>query len=289
MSINKQLLNKIASILSVITAIILIAIKFFAYIMTGSVMILSSLADSFLDLTTSLVNFFAISYSSRKKDRYHKFGHNAVEDIAGLFQALFIGFSALFIVYKAIGNLMYKRALFCDNVCLIAILMSLILTICLVTFQKYVIQKTKSIIVEADSLHYTTDILMNAVFLISLVAINANPELYFLDPLIALLVAMYILKSSFNIGKKAFNNLMCREVDENTRKKIIQIINKHKNVKGYHDLKTRQMGNKIIIQFHIEIDKKISFKNAHHITHELETDFYKEFEDCEIIIHQDPV
>jgi cation diffusion facilitator family transporter len=289
MSINKQLLNKTASILSVITAIILIVIKFFAYIMTGSIMILSSLADSFLDLTTSLINFFAISYSSRKKDRYHKFGHDAVEDIAGLFQALLIGLSALFIMYKAIMNLIYERTIFCDSICLIVMFSSLILTLLLVSFQKYVIKKTKSIIIEVDSLHYTTDILMNIVFLISLVIINNNPELHFIDPLIALLVALYILKVSYGIGKKAFNNLMCREVNDKTKRKIIQIIHKHKNVKGYHDLKTRQMGNKIVIQCHIEIDKNLPFKKAHLITDELEADFHKEFKNCEILMHEDPV
>ena len=289
MKVSSEFLNKSASIFSVITAILLIAIKLFAYLLTGSVMILSSLADSFLDLTTSLVNFGAIIYSNQPRDRYHKFGHGAAEDIASFIQALLLGFSAIFIVYKSADSLIRGREIFCDTTCLTVMLASLGLTIILISYQKFVIKRTKSLVIEVDSLHYTTDILMNIVFLISLVAINHNPKLYFIDPIIALLVATYILKSSFKIGEKAFNNLMCREVNDKIRKQIIKIIKNHEGVKGYHDLRTRRMGSKIIIQCHVEIDKNLRLKEAHSISKKLEKEICEQFKNCDIIIHEDAV
>jgi len=282
-------LKQIASIASLLVAFLLVIIKFMAWFFTGSLIILSSMTDSLLDLLTSLINFLSIKYSNKPEDSDHKFGHTAIEDIAGFIQSIVIATSGIFIIFQATVNLIEKNKIQCDVGCVSVMVISLVLTIGLVSFQKYVIKKTRSLVVSADSLHYQTDILMNIVFIISLVLITRVESLYFLDPIMALLVAIYILKSSFGIGINAFNNLMGKEVDEETYNKIVDIITSQNNVKNYHDLKTRNMGSKTIIQVHIEIDKKLSFQNAHKIADNLEKKIKSKIEECEIIIHQDPV
>lgn len=283
------LLKKLSAIFSILVALTLVIIKFVAWFFTGSLIILSSMTDSFLDLTTSLINFFAIRYSAMPSDKNHKFGHTAVEDIAGLIQGGFIGFSGAFIIFKGIMSFIEKKQIICDSLCIGIMVASLLLTIALVIFQKYTVKRTKSLVIAADSLQYTTDILMNIVFIISLLLINYNETLYFLDPLMAILVALYILKSSYKIGKTAFDNLMGREVSDELLEQIVEIIKSEKNILGFHDLKTRKMGTKTIIQVHVEIGKKLTFEKAHKISHDLDKKFESEIEDCEITIHQDPV
>ena len=280
-------LNRKAIILPIIISALLIIFKIYGFSQTNSVSILASLLDSVMDVVISLINITAIIYATKPADDDHKFGHNAIEDIVGLIQATFIATSALFIIYKATSNFSHAQTISnnMDGIAVMAISTAALFLI--IAYQRITIKKTNSIIVKSDSLHYTSDILTNIVIIVSLI-ITTNPKLRLVDPILALLIASYIIYSAYEIGKKCFDNLMDKELEDKELKEIQQIIISLAGVKGYHKLKTRRSGNRIFIQTHIDIDKSLSFIQAHIITDKLEEDLLAKYQNSEIIIHSDP-
>jgi len=280
-------LNRKAIILPIIISALLIIFKIYGFSQTNSVSILASLLDSVMDVVISLINITAIIYATKPADDDHKFGHNAIEDIVGLIQATFIATSALFIIYKATSNFSHAQTISnnMDGIAVMAISTAALFLI--IAYQRITIKKTNSIIVKSDSLHYTSDILTNIVIIVSLI-ITTNPKLRLVDPILALLIASYIIYSAYEIGKKCFDNLMDKELEDKELKEIQQIITSLAGVKGYHKLKTRRSGNRIFIQTHIDIDKSLSFIQAHIITDKLEEDLLAKYQNSEIIIHSDP-
>ena len=154
-------LLKLASLASVLTASFLIVAKLAAWSVTGSVSLLASLVDSVMDSIASLINLFAIRYSLQPADEKHRFGHGKAEPLAGLAQAAFIAGSAVFLVFHAIDRLRFAQSLEQIGIGLWVMALAIVMTVGLLAIQRYVIKKTDSTAIRADSLHYTTDLLTN--------------------------------------------------------------------------------------------------------------------------------
>lgn len=284
---NNIQLNKKAILLPITISILLIILKTYGFNQTNSVSIFASLLDSIMDVTISIINMVAIIYAAKPADEDHKFGHNAIEDIVGIIQATFIATSALLIIYKAIFNIQTTQHIQNNINGIIIMSISTIALLGVIIYQRFVISKTNSTIVKSDNLHYTSDILTNITIIISLI-ITTHPNLKLVDPILALLISSYIIFSAYEIGKRCFDNLMDKELDEEEQTQIREIINNHQGIKGYHKLKTRRSGNRIFVQTHVEIDQNLTFKEAHKITDQLERKLLKTYQNSEIIIHSDP-
>ena len=271
-----------ARLVPLIISAILLVIKIYGFAVTGSLSILSSLLDSAMDLFMSSLNMVAIIYAAKPADDDHRFGHNSIEDIAGLIQASLIGASALFILYHAFDGFLNPKQI-SNNITGIWIMVtSLVATSVIVIYQKIIIRKTKSIVVEADVLHYLTDFLINGAIIISLI-LATNPSFQILDPILGALIAFYVINAALKIGKRSFDNLMDRELEETEKEKIKAVIDKNKDVKGYHELRTRRSGSRIFIQVHAELDKKLNLEKAHDIAEKLEEDIGKIWQEAEIM------
>ena len=157
----------------------------------------------------------------------------------------------------------------------------------IISNQKYVTRRTNSNIIKADLLHYFTDFLTNICAIIGII-IATYWNLPIFDSIAASVIAIYIIVNSVKMFKKAFNNLMDHELDEQDRQMIIDIIKSNKEVLGFHDLKTRYSGTKPFIQFHLELDENMTLKYAHVISHIIEKAILAKIPNAEIIIHQDP-
>ena len=180
-------LLRLATYASVVTAMTLIAAKFVAWLVTGSVSVLASLIDSLMDAAASLINLFAVRYSLMPADGEHRFGHGKAESLAGLAQATFIAGSAVFLILHATERLQHPRALQNVSVAISVMAFSVIATLVLVGIQRYVIQRTGSTAIRADSLHYMSDLLTNVSIIVALVlAVYGWPGL---DPVFAIGVA----------------------------------------------------------------------------------------------------
>lgn len=281
-------LLKLATTASVVTAIIIIIIKIIAWLATDSLSILSSLVDSTLDIIMSLINFFALRYALHPADDNHRFGHEKIEDIASFSQAAFIAGSALFIIAEAFKRFVTPVYIKNDHIGITVMIISSILTILLVLFQKYVFKKTNSQIIKADSLHYETDLIINFMIIVSFISIIKFNTII-IDNFLVIGIAFYLFKTSYTLGKQSFDNLMDTEFSVEERNKIIDKVHSWPGAQGLHNLKTRCAGNKFFIQFHLEIDETISLLEAHNITDSLEKEIVNIFKKAEVIIHQDPV
>lgn len=279
-------LMKLATYASVGVAGILIIVKFYAWVITDSVSMMSSLIDSSLDIVVSLINMFAVRYALMPPDEDHKFGHTSAEDVAAMGQAAFVSGSALFISFTAIERLLNPHPIEHTAIGIYVMVFSLVMTFALVAFQKYVAAKTKSTAITADSLHYAGDLLMNGSVIAALL-LSENMGWDFADPVFAIIISIYIIYGAWQIGGMAFDKLMDKEFPEEEKKKITEFILAHREVLGIHQLKTRYSGIKPFIQFHLELDGNQTLFSAHKIADEIENKLMEMYPGGDIIIHED--
>jgi ferrous-iron efflux pump FieF len=276
-----------ATLASVAVALILIVAKLAAFLVTDSVAILSTLVDSLLDALASLLNLVAVRHALQPADREHRFGHGKAEALAGLGQAGFIAGSAAFLLFEAGRRLISPQPLAAETVGIGVMVASIVLTIGLVRYQRYVIDRTRSVAISADSLHYKGDVLVNASVIVSLLA-GAALGWTWLDPAFAIAIAGYIAYCAWQILREVLNVLMDRELPDVERAQIRKIALAHSEVRALHDLRTRRSGMMTFIQFHLELDGAIKLTRAHEISDEVEADVLAAFPGAEVIIHQDP-
>jgi len=280
-------LTRLATYASVTVALCLIAIKTGAWLITDSVALLSSLIDSLLDVFASVVTLVAVRHAQVPADREHRFGHGKAEAIAALAQSAFVIGSAVLLLFEVGGRLLHPRTIERPEIGIAIILASIVLTLLLVIFQRWVVSRTGSIAITADSLHYRGDLLMNAAVIAALV-LSGWGDWALADPVFGALIAGYLAFNAWRIIRKALDMLMDREMPEDDRTRIHEIAGSHPDAHRAHDLKTRRSGNTVFIQFHLELDQDMPLIRAHKIADEVEAMIRKEFPDSEIIIHQDP-
>ncbi|RKZ48254.1 MAG: divalent metal cation transporter FieF [Gammaproteobacteria bacterium] len=275
-----------ATYASVAVASTLIVIKMFAYVLTGSVAILSSLIDSLLDLIASGINLFAVRHALVPADHDHRYGHGKAEAIAGLAQAAFITGSSIFLIVESINRFYHQQPIENGNIGIVVMLITITLTALLVKFQRYVVKQTGSIAITADSLHYVGDLLLNLSVLIALV-LGIYFDWQLADPVFALLIAAFILKSAWDIAKQSLAQLMDQELPDELREEIKKIALQHPEVLNMHELRTRSSGRQYFIQLHLEMDGELKLREAHEIANEVEIEICKVFPNAEVIIHED--
>lgn len=280
-------LMRLATYASVSVALVLIGVKLLAWIDTGSVAMLSSLVDSGIDAIASFLNLLAVRHALTPADREHRFGHGKAEALSGLGQAAFIFASALFLGVEATDRLINPQPIEDIGFGITVMVVSIIVTGALVTFQRYVMRRARSVAVGADSLHYVGDLLSNLAVIAALL-LASGLGLLWADGLLALIVAGILLKSSWSIARQSFDHLMDREFPEDDRQRIRAIALGHPEAQAMHDLRTRMSGQRAFIQFHLELDPDMRLSRAHEISDAIEARILEAFPGAEVIIHQDP-
>ncbi|MBC8948493.1 MULTISPECIES: CDF family cation-efflux transporter FieF [Xenorhabdus] len=286
MSINYGRWVSSAALVATVLASVLLIVKIFAWWLTGSVSLLAALVDSLVDLAASLTNFFVVRYSLQPADDEHTFGHGKAESLAALAQSMFISGSAIFLFLTGFQHLYSPQPLEHATLGVWVIVIALVSTLCLVTFQKWVISKTQSQAIRADMLHYKSDLLMNGAILVALLL--SLYDFKRADALFALGIGGYILYSALRMGYDAVQSLLDRALPDEERQEIIEIIQNYPGIAGGHDLRTRQSGPTRFIQFHLEIDDNLPLVQAHALAEGIENKLRSRFPGADIIIHQDP-
>ncbi|MBV7408673.1 cation diffusion facilitator family transporter [Maritimibacter sp. DP1N21-5] len=283
-------MNLSAGIASSVVALTLVALKLWALGGTNALSVAASLADSAMDLMVSLGGLAAIVYAARPADEDHAFGHSSAEDLAALGQSLFILVAAGIIGWASI-----ERLLSDDPVALaqqgrgMAVMgISIVLTLGLVSWQRYVARKTGNKVVAADSLHYLGDLLPNLGAILSLWA-SAAFGLASIDSIVAIGAAILLAVGAVRIFKGAFDALMDRTTDPELVEKISALVADFPGVYGHHDLKTRSAGSVTFVNLHIELDGSQSLDEAHAIGAALRRKILTTFPGTDVLIHKDPV
>ena len=277
---------QLAASASVFTAILLLVVKVYAWWVSGSVSVLASLVDSLIDAFASCVNFVAVRYALQPADEEHRFGHGKAESLAGLGQSLLIMGSAVYLFVQAIDRMANPQPLAQLDVAVGVMGFSIVATFCLVIYQRWVISKTHSIAIKADSLHYVSDLLTNVGIVVALLLTQFGWQQ--VDPLLAIAISIYIFYTAIMIWSESIQHLLDRELPEEEQLRIERIAMGHVEVLGVHELRTRQSGRVKIIQLHLELDGNMPLWQAHDVCEEVEREIKEAFPAADVLLHQDP-
>lgn len=270
-----------------IGAALLAVIKFIFWIISGSMVLIASAVDSLLDLMVSLFNLFALKEAKKPADHDHNYGHGKIEGIAAIIEGLIITGSAFFIIFSSFKKLFWNTEIIDITHGIFVMLFSLLITGIIVFLLQSVSKKTKSLIIKADLIHYKMDFLTNGGILLTLVLVKRT-GISFLDPLIAIGIAIYILYGCKSILREGFDLLMDKSLGKD--KEIWKFILEHPAIASFHKLKTHQSGGKVFISFHMVFkNPDISLKEAHFISSEMEQKLKSHFKRASVIIRLDPL
>lgn len=272
---------------SVAVSLVLIAIKFVAWLATGSVAILSSLVDSLLDAVASTINLFAVRHALEPADREHRFGHGKAEPLAALGQAAFLAGGALLVTFEAVERIISPTPIFRADLGIAVMVVSIVLDGLLVMYQRHVVARTASLAVGADELHFRSDLVVNGGVIAALV-LDQLIELPVIDGVFGGAIGLWIIYSSTGLLRQSLTQLMDRELPDEERAQIRAIAEAEPEVTAVHDLRTRVSGPTAFIQLHIEMDGGMPLLRAHEIADAVEARLRGVYPHAEIIIHQDP-
>lgn len=267
-------------------ALFLAVSKAVAWWLSGSVSLLAGLTDSLLDGAASLLNLLAVHYSLRPADDDHRYGHGKAEALAGLGQAAFIGVSALLVGAQGVDRLLHPQPLGAPLLGIVVIVVSLVLTVALLVYQRHVVRVTGSTAIRADSLHYRSDLLLNSSILLALVL--ASYGWAQLDAIFGIAIAFYILWSAASILREAGAVLMDTEVSPQISEDMHRLACSVPGVLGCHDLRTRVSGTHWFVQLHLELPGELSLSRAHALCDQVEATIHERYPRAEVLVHADP-
>lgn len=280
-------LVKRATLSAVLISIFLIIIKLITCWLTGSMSLFASLLDSGIDLLASGLNFFLVRYALKPADDDHTFGHGKAESLAALAQGTFIIGSATVLLLSSIKSMIYPTSIQTPLLGIVVSTVSTIFTATLILYQRHVIKITKSKAIQADMLHYSSDLFMNIAVVIALCL--SWYGVAYADAGFAFFISLYIFYNACKIAYNAIQDLLDRALPDSDNTRIAEIVAMYSDVHGFHDLKTRQAGPVKFIQLHIELDDNLPLIKAHAIADAIEKSISKEFSPAKVIIHQDPL
>ena len=289
MSINAEharLLRRATSA-ALATAMLLALSKAVAWWLSGSVSLLAGLTDSLLDGAASLLNLLAVHYSLRPADDDHRYGHGKAEALAGLGQAAFICVSAILVGVQGVDRLLHPQPLGAQGVGIAVMLLSLAMTALLLGYQRHVVKVTGSTAIRADSLHYRSDLLLNASILLALVLAGFGWER--LDALFGIGIAFYILWSAVSIVREAGAVLMDTELSPEISEHMQQLVRDIPGVHGCHDFRTRISGTRWFVQLHLELPGELPLSRAHDLCVAAEEAISSRYPQAEVLVHADPL
>lgn len=275
--------------LSILSNSFLILLKLLVGLFSGSVSIISEAIHSFMDLLAAIIAFFSVRISDTPADDRHPYGHGKFENISGVIEAFLIFIAAFWIIYEAVKKLIPPSQAEVKDAGIglgfIVMIISAAVNIIISKKLYKVARETDSVALEADALHLRTDVLTSLGVAIGL-ALMFITGIHILDPIIAILVALLILKESFELFSKAFSPLLDSALpvaDLETIKSILQQCCSENMT--YHDLRTRKAGNYKYIDFHLNLDENMTVKDAHAICDQIENNIRQAITNAEITIH----
>lgn len=273
---------------SIMSNTILIIFKLIAGFLSGSVSIISEAIHSGMDLVASLVAFFSVRNSAKPADKKHPYGHGKIENISGLIEGLLIFIAAALIITEAVKKILNPAEIEQANIAIAVMFVSALINLAVSRKLYKVSQEEDSMALEADALHLKTDVYTSLGVGIGILLIKLT-GLSILDSIVAILVAVIIIKEAWELCKNAFDHLLDSKLSDEEEAEVEKIINEHSHqFIDYHKLKTRKSGNKKHIDFHITVPPDLTVKEAHEIIGSLKKDLNETLKNTRVNIHADP-
>lgn len=285
--LERARLTRSAAFASISMALFLVGMKVWAVIRTDSTAMLGSLADTTLDLIASIATLIGVWIAAMPADEDHRFGHGKAEALAAMFQVVLIALSAAGLVFRAVDQWIAGGRVAAAEEGIIVSLIAMAATLALLAWQRHVIRRTSSIAISTDHLHYKSDLLLNLAVIAALVLDNML-GIAGADPFFGLAIGLWLGWGAWRAAGEAVNHLMDREWPEERREEFLQVLARHPQLRGVHDLRTRTSGAHDFAQFHASVDGSMTVAEAHRIMDELEARIEAEFPGVEVLIHPDP-
>ncbi|MFZ4831888.1 cation diffusion facilitator family transporter [Rouxiella sp. Mn2063] len=280
-------LTRAASMISVVVAFVLVGIKVWAWLATGSIALLTSASDGLVDVLASIVTLIGVRYAGRPADKGHRYGHGKAEAVAAFVQALLLGGAGLVLGGQSIARLINPQPLAELGFGIWVIIASSLAAAGLVLMQTYVVKKTGSTAIAADRAHYVTDVAVNIAVLLALVFENQFGWTRS-DSVGALLISLYMIWNAKGMAVDALKQLLDRELDVEDRKRVKAAVLGCPGVSGVHDIRTRNGGDRVFVEFHLEVEGHLTVDVGHDIGDAAEAAVRLLFTAADVTAHLEP-
>jgi cation diffusion facilitator family transporter len=278
--------KKRVALLSVLAAIFLTGFKMIIGILTGSLGILSEALHSTLDLIAAVITFFSVSISDKPADKEHNYGHGKVENFSALIETLLLLITCIWIIYEAVNRLVTGETEIKVNIwSYIVVITAIIIDVTRSRALSKVAKKHNSQALEADALHFSTDVWSSSVVLLGLIC--ANFGFFFADSIAALFVAILVVSVSFKLGKKSIDVLLDTAPQDKVHM-VEELLLATPEVISYHDLKIRSAGADTFIKVNVHLQPDLSLKQVHEICDKIELEIGNLIKRSEVYIHAEP-
>jgi ferrous-iron efflux pump FieF len=276
-----------AAIASVGVALFLLALKIYAAAETGSVALLGSLADTGFDVLASLLTLFSVRYAARPADDDHRFGHGKAEALSALVQVMLVTVTAILIGWRGVARLGSGETTAHPEMGIGVSLIAMAATAGLLAYQRHVINRTGSVAIHGDHVHYQGDLLLNAA-VITAIALEAFLNIRGADPVFGIIIAGWLLWGASRSARMALDQLLDKEWPKEKRERFLSVAARHPEMSGIHDVRTRSSGMHDFVQFHVWFDSTKTLGEIHRVMDEVEAELEREFPGVEVMIHPEP-
>ncbi|MCJ8007652.1 cation diffusion facilitator family transporter [Lederbergia wuyishanensis] len=274
--------------LSVISNSVIVILKVIVGIFTGSVAVLSEAIHSSLDLVASLIAFFSVRISNKPADKSHRYGHGKVENLSGTIETLLIFIAGIWIIYECVHKLVNPEPVKLPFLGILVMLFGALVNFIVSKTISKTAEKTKSMAMKSNALHLMTDVFTSLGVAISLLLVSITGW-HFLDPIIGIALAIYIIFEANKLMKESFPPLLDASLSLEEEELIVKIIRTYKNeFIEFHDFRTRRSGPSEWIDFHLVVPSGYSIEKAHELCDKIEQDIVLEFPDAQVLIHTEP-
>jgi cation diffusion facilitator family transporter len=272
--------------LSVLSNSLLIIMKFIVGFISGSVSIISEAIHSSMDLVAAVIAFFAVKVSDNPPDSRHPYGHGKIENISGVIEAILIFIAAVLIIFEAVRKLLGEDIVL-DKIWIGSLVMIVSAGInAYVSYRLYkVARETKSVALEADALHLKTDVYTSVGVAAGLVLIIFT-GIKWLDPAVAIMVALFIIRESYSLLRRAFTPLLDTAWNDDEVEDLERRLNSLEV--NYHSLRTRIAGNYRFVDIHVEVPASETVGDAHQYCDQIENSLMEAYENLNVTIHVEP-
>jgi len=285
MQVDQRILRPILWSLSL--ASLLAVLKLVTAWLTHSMAVLATGLDSSMDIIASAMNYILLRYAIVPPDEDHEYGHGKAESMAALIQGVLIALSGAYVIGESVHRLIQGTRIDHLASSIYVMIFASVMSTVLVLYLRRKERQHQSLILRSERLHYSMDILTNFAVVVSLSLVWWT-ELLIWDLVVSLLIGFYILQIAYRLLREGYDELMDRALSEDMRKEIGQIIlNFDPHIKGFHKLRTRKVGKKKFVEFHVVIHDVKEFRVAHDKTEALIAKVKEHIPDCDVTVHAD--
>lgn len=273
---------------SLATAFLLGLLKLGAAMLTGSLAIVASLVDSMMDMLASSVNYFAVRLAGQPADDDHAYGHGKAEGLAGLAQALVVGFAGIFLLLEGLRRLWHGVGIEHTQIGIGVMVVSSLASVWITWRLKATARKTGSVALAADAVHYQSDVWTNGGVLVALLVIQITGWQW-IDGGIATVVSLVVLGTAIHVLRRSADELMDRGLpQEEVDHLIAHVCREVPEIRGLHDVRTRRAGPTLFVDCHVQLDRDLSFVQAHRLSERVRIVIEHARHGALVNIHADP-